>query len=138
MNVRRLLFLAIFTLFGTPSFAADVTLTPEYLSGKWSMGGKEGCESGAAGYVIFHGNGTMEAGREATPMSVGFWSAKDDEIMMHMLVSPAKSDESNVFYRGKYSYSYLGANVLETRQGAFDIMMGTSIDMVRETMTKCD
>lgn len=35
-------FLIIFTLVGGPSLAANVTLTPAHLGGKWIKGGKQG------------------------------------------------------------------------------------------------
>ena len=138
MNIRKLLFLTISTLLSMPSLAADVMLSQEYLGGKWSSDGKEGCRSTTADYVIFHGNGTLEAGKGAAPKAVGFWVAKGDEITVHLLVAPNESDTSNVFYRGRYTYSYLTANVLETRQGAFDMISGTAGDMVKKTWTKCD
>jgi hypothetical protein len=138
MNIRKLLFLTISALFSMPSLAAGVMLNQEYLGGKWSSDGKEGCRSTAADYVIFHGNGTLEAGNGAAPKAVGFWIAKGDEITVHLLVAPNESDTSNVFYRGRYTYSYLTANVLETRQGSFDMISGTTGDMVKKTWTKCD
>jgi len=138
MTIRKLLFLTIFALLGMPSLAAEVTLTQEYLGGKWSSDGKESCGSTAANYVIFHSNGTMEAGKGTMPKAVGFWSTKGNEITVHLLVVPHESDTSNVFYRGRYTYSFLTANVLETRQGAFDMISGTTGDMVKKTWTKCD
>ena len=138
MNIRKLLVLIISTLLSMPSLAADVTLSQGYLGGKWSSGGKEGCRSTAADYVIFHGNGTLEAGNGVEPKAVGFWIAKGDEITVHLLVAPNEADTSNVFYRGRYTYSYLTANVLETRQGAFDMITGTTGDLVKKTWTKCD
>jgi len=138
MKIRKLLSLTILALLGTPSLAADVTLAPGYLDGKWTSGDKDSCGSNAAEYALFHDNGTMEVGRGATPLAVGFWSTKGDEITVHLLVVPSESDTSNAFYRGRYTYSYLTANVLEARQDAFDMISGTSGDLVRKTWTKCD
>ena len=106
MNIVRLLLLAVFIFSGTPSFAADVKLTPGFLGGKWSTEGKQGCGSATTQYVILHANGTMEVGRGDTPMSVGFWSVRDNVITLHLLVAPRESDTTNVFYQGKYHYSY--------------------------------
>jgi hypothetical protein len=138
MNFSRLLFFTIVSLLGATSIAANVTLNQEYLGGKWSFDGKEGCNSNAAEYVVFHRNVLMDAGKGAVPKAVGFWSTKDDEIIVHLLVAPQESDTSNVFYRGRYTYSYLTAKVLETRQGAFDMISGTTGDMTKKTLTKCD
>ena len=80
----------------------------------------------------------MDAGEGAVPKAVGFWSIKDDEIIVNLLVAPQESDTSNVFYRGRYTYSYLTAKVLETRQGAFDMISEITGDMTKKTLTKCD
>jgi len=138
MNLRRLLFIGIFMLPGTPAIAAEVTLTTDYLVGRWTSHGKEACGSRAADYVIFRGNGVMEAGRGGEPKAVGFWSASGDELTVQLLVAPDESDTSNVFYRGRYTYSYLTATVLEAREDAFDMISGTTGDLVRKTFTKCE
>jgi len=138
MQLGKSLFLAIFTLLGTPSLAADVTLAPGYLDGKWTSGDKESCGSSAAQYALFRGNGVLEVGRGATPGAVGFWGTKGDTITVHLLVAPNESDTSNAFYRGRYNYSYLAAKVLETRQDAFDMISETTGNMVTRTWTKCD
>lgn len=138
MNLKRLFLIAIVAFPGMPLCAADVTLSAGYLGGKWIEGGKEGCSSGAARYVIFHGNGTMETGKGEVPNAVGFWSAKDAEITVHLLAAPEESDTTNIFYQGSYNYSYLKAKVPEIRQGAFDIVIGTSVDTEKLTLLKCD
>lgn len=138
MDVRRPFFVTIFTSFSIPLLAADVALTGEYLIGKWSSDGKQGCTSTAADYVTFHGNGVIEAGRGVSPEAVGFWSAKGDEITVHLLVAPQVSATPNVFYRGRYTYSHVAVNVLATRPGAFDVVTGPTGNMEKRTWTKCD
>ena len=138
MKLRKLLSLFVFILPCMALHAGEVTLTPGYLGGKWSSGGREGCESGAVEYVQFHRNGTMEVGRGTTPAAVGFWIAKDDEITVHLLIVPNVADTANAFYRGRYTYSYLTANVLDTRQDAFDTISGTTGDLVKRTWTRCN
>jgi hypothetical protein len=138
VNVRQLIFLAIFPLVGGSSFAAEVTLAAANLSGKWVSGVKQDCGSSAAEYVTFRDNGTIEAGRGAVPRSVGFWSLNGNDITIHHLVAPSESDTSNVFYRGRYSYSYITAEVLEAREGAIEIITGTTGDTQRRTFTRCD
>lgn len=136
MNTRRLLLLVVAAFSSAPALAADVTLNPADLAGKWVVGDKPDC-GGAADYAVFRDNGTLEMGRGATPRSVGFWSVRDNVITVHQLVAPGESDASNVFYHGRYSYSYLTAEVLETRQGSLDIITGTTGNTVRRTLTKC-
>jgi len=138
MKIHTLLFPAMLALTATPAPAAEVNLTGDYLSGKWSSAGKEGCGSNAAEYVSFHAHGTMDAGRGTTPRAVGFWRIDGDEITVHLLVAPDESDASNVFYRGRYNYSYLTATILDAREDAFDTISGTTGAMTRNTFTKCE
>jgi hypothetical protein len=138
MNVRQLIFLAIFPLVGGSSLAADVTLVPADMTGKWVNGVKQDCGSSAAKYVTFRDNGTLETGRGTAPRSVGFWSTKDNDITLHLLVAPSTSDASNVFYRGRYTYSYETAEVLEASEGVIEIITGTTGNIERSTFTRCD
>ena len=135
--IMRLLF-PIFLMFSVQLSAADVNITPDYLPGKWVKGGKENCDSNASEYVHFRGNGTMELGRGAKPRTVGFWEVANNAITLHMLVAPSEDDTSNVFYKGRYSYSYLTANVLEANEGAIEIVTGATGDIQRQTLSRCD
>jgi hypothetical protein len=65
-------------------------------------------------------------GRGVEPRSVGFWLVRDNVITVHQLVAPGESDADNVFYHGRYSYSYLTAEVLAINQDALDIITGTT------------
>ena len=138
MNAKLLIFLAIFSLACGASFAAEVTLAPADLNGKWVVGSKQDCGSSAGLNVTFRGDATVEIGRGTKPLSVGFWSINDTDITMHLLVAPSESDDSNVFYRGKYTYSYLTAEVLEARDDAIEIITGTTGNTRRSTLTRCD
>jgi hypothetical protein len=137
MNITRLLFLTLLTVLCATSMAADVTLAPADLVGKWVVGGKQDCASGTSVYATFRDNGTAEMGRGVEPRSVGFWLVRDNVITVHQLVAPGESDTDNVFYHGRYSYSYLTAEVLASSQDALDIITGTTGNTVRKTLTKC-
>ena len=138
MNTRQLIFLAIFSLTCGASFAAEVTLAPADLNGRWVVGLKQDCGSSASVNITFRDNGTAEIDRGTKPLSVGFWSINNAGITLHTLVAPGESDESNVFYYGKYTYSYLTAEVIEASDSAFEIITGTTGNIKRSTLTRCD
>lgn len=138
MNTRLLIFLAIFSLACGASFAAEVTLAPADLNGKWVVGLKQDCGSGASLNVTFRDNATVEIGRGTKPLSVGFWSINDTDITLHTLVRPGESDDSNVFYHGRYTYSYLTAEVFEASDSVIEIITGTTGNTKRSTLTRCD
>lgn len=138
MNTKLLIFLATFSLACGASFAAEVTLAPADLNGKWVVGLKQDCGSSASVNINFRDNGTVEIRRGTTPLSVGFWSINDSDITLHTLVAPGESDDSNVFYHGQYTYSYLTAEVLEASDSAVEIITGTTGNTKRSTLTRCD
>lgn len=138
MNAKLLIFLAIFSWVCGASFAAEITLEHADLNGKWVVGLKQDCGASAGVNVTFRNNGTVEISRGTMPLSVGFWSIKGADITLHTLVAPGESDDSNVFYHGQYTYSYLTAEVLEASDGAVEIITGTTGNTKRSTLTRCD
>ena len=60
--IKTVLFAILLTLKAATALAAEAVLSSDYLQGKWSESGKQGCTSDRAGYVIFNNNRTLEAG----------------------------------------------------------------------------
>lgn len=137
MNYRQILLFLIFPFLSGPLVAADVTINTNSLQGKWVKEGKNNCDSTAADYVLFRGNGIMEAGSGVEPKSVGFWSVSGNTITLHMLVVPMEDDTTNVFYRGRYSYSYLTAEVLSATDDVIEVITGTTGNIKRMILAKC-
>ena len=137
MNYRQILLFLIIPLLCGPLVAADVTIYADNLQGMWVKESKSNCGTSAAEYVLFHGNGTMEAGRGTQPRSVGFWVVSGNTITLHMLVVPMEEDTTNVFYRGRYSYSYLTAEVVTATDDAIEILTGTIGNMKNIILAKC-
>lgn len=125
-------------LFSGIVIATDVFSAPINLSGKWVWGEKKDCESSAAQYVTFSDKGTIEMGKGVAPGAVGFWTLEDKTISVHLLVAPSETDDSNVFYKGRYTYSYATAEVLEAGKDSVEIITGTTGNTKRSTLTKCD
>ena len=137
MNYRKILLFLIFPFLSGPLVAADVTVNTNSLQGKWVKDGKNNCDTAAAEYVLFRGNGTTEAGRGTEPKSVGFWSVSGNIITSHMLVIPMEDDTTNAFFRGRYSYSYLTAEVLSSTYDVIEIITGTTGNTKRMILAKC-
>ena len=137
MNYRQILLFLIFPFLSGPLVAADVTINTNSLQGKWVKESKNNCDSTAADYVLFRDNGIMEAGRGGEPKSVGFWSVSGNVITLHMLVVPMEDDTTNVFYRGRYSYSYLTAEVLSATDDVIEVITGTTGNIKRMILAKC-
>lgn len=139
MSTRLLLvFFTMFISISGISYAADVTLPPEDLMGKWIAGPEQDCGSSAVEYVIFRENETLEIGRGTKPNSVGFWGIEDNIISTNLLVAPGDSDTSNVFYRGRYTFSYVRAEILEASKNTIEIITGTTGNTKRSSLSKCE
>jgi hypothetical protein len=74
-HIKTVLLFIVLSLQGATSFAAEAVLSADYLKGKWSDGGKEGCTSDLAGYVIFHNNHMVQAGtgKSQQPYGAGWY-----------------------------------------------------------------
>ena len=138
MKIRQVTLLAIPVLFSGISLATDAFSAPVNLSGKWVWGEKKDCESSATQYVAFRDNGTIEIGKGVVPGAVGFWSLEDKTISIHILVAPGETDDSNVFYKGRYAYSYSTAELIEARGDTIEIITGATGNTKRSTLMKCD
>lgn len=132
-----LLFTAL-ALPGATSLAAEALLSSDYLQGKWSESGKQGCTSGQAGYVIFHNNRTLEAGRGQTVSAVGFWEPGEDTVTLHLLVSPASGGAGHPFYQKRYHYQYMSPKMLGIQSDSFDYTHDTGVQAgEKRTLTRC-
>jgi hypothetical protein len=138
MNYASRLLLLVFVISNGQVLAEDANISFDNLKGKWVKGGKENCNSSASEYVLLRGNGVVELGRGNSPRTVGFWELSKNVITLHMLIAPSEADNSNVFYKGRYSYSYLTAEVLEASEGAIEIVTGTTGDIQRQTLARCN
>ena len=136
MSVRAVL-LVLFSLQSSTALSQKSPMSVEYLAGTWSLGGKQGCDSGSADYAIFRANGTAELGRGTTARITGFWELSRDAIILHMLVSPRGATELHPFYQDSYHYQYRAAQVLDTREDALDISVGAQAQGDRYTLTRC-
>jgi hypothetical protein len=127
----------LFAFLAATGSAAEVKVSSDYLEGKWVLGEKQGCGSSEADYLIMRRNGAVEMGQGETVKILGFWELDKDTLTLHMLVSPKATKAQNPFYRESYHYQYIAAQVLETRQDAFDVFTGTDVEGVKHTLTRC-
>jgi hypothetical protein len=59
---------------------------------------------------------------------LGFWKLDNDDLTLHMLVSPETKSGQNPFYRESYRYQYVTAKVVETKPDAFGVIVGTNVE----------
>jgi hypothetical protein len=137
MTIRPFVLMFLFAFFAADGNAAEVKVSSDYLAGKWVLGEKQGCGSSEADYLIMRRNGTVEMGQGETVRILGFWELENDTLTLHMLVSPKATKVRNPFYRDSYRYQYIAAQVLETRQDAFDVFTGTDVEGGKQTLTRC-
>ena len=122
----------------TTLYAADRVITSDYLLGRWSPEGKAGCASGRATHVVFHANGTLEAGRGRTVSTVGFWNVAKDRVVLHLLVAPSDERDAHPFYQQSYHYQYMAPTVLAVNPNSIEFTKDTGFGAGnRSTLTRC-
>ena len=137
-HIKTLLFLIVLSLQGTASVAAAAQLSASYLEGRWSMGGKEGCSADHDLYVIFHRNGTLEAGRGELVRAVGFWELGDAAVNLHLLVTPSSAAAQHPFYQSRYYYQYMSPKILAMRADSFNYTSDGGTEAGKQkTLTRC-
>ena len=135
--IKTVLFAILITLQAATALAAEVVLSSDYLQGKWSEKGNQGCTSDHAGYVVFNNNGTLQAGHGKTVRAVGFWELNDGAVTLHMLVSPSGGG-GHPFYQQRYYYQYLSPKMLGLQADSFDYTQDTGAQAgEKRTLTRC-
>lgn len=129
--------LALLLPMTTPG-AAEVTLSADYLQGRWSTGGEQGCQSEQVSYVDFHSNHTLEAGKGDAVTTVGFWQLDDDRVVLHLLVSPSPGREGHPFFQQRYYYQYMSPTILALKADSIDYTHDTGAEAGKtKTVTRC-
>lgn len=138
-HTKALMFLIVLLLQSTASLAAEVKLTGNYLEGKWSEQGKEGCTSVTANYVTFHNDHTLAAGQGDAVRAVGFWEPGDGTVILHLLVSPGTGTALHPFYQQRYYYQYMSPKILAMQPNSFDFTQDTGAGAgTIKTLTRCE
>ena len=136
--VKRLLFLAILTWQSAISVAAEGHLSGNYLEGKWSEHGKEGCASANAAYVMFNKNHTLEAGQGESVKAVGFWEVGDGTVTLHLLVATVAGEAVHPFYQRRYYYQYMSPQIVTLQSDSFVYTNDTGTEIKQQkTLTRC-
>ena len=139
MNYRKLIFSAAVLSFQSMVVVAGNTqISADYLQGKWSLDGKDGCSSDGSKYVLFRDNGTVEVGQGNRVTRVGFWKiTNDDTIVGHTLTSPTQHEDYHPFFRDSYRYEYMSPQVVTAEQNTFSVMIGSDLEKKTVTLVRC-
>ena len=139
MDCRKLIFTAALLSFESLAAGAGNTqISPDYLQGKWSLDGKDGCTSDASKYVLFRNNGTVEVGQGSRVTRVGFWKmTSDNTIVGHTLTSPTHHEDYHPFFRDSYRYEYMSPQVVSAEQDTFSVTIGSDLEKKTVTLVRC-
>jgi hypothetical protein len=137
MTIRPLVLMFLLSFLATAASAAGVKVSSEYLEGKWVLGEKQDCGSSDAEYLLIRKNGTVEMGKSGSARIVGFWEVNNDDLTLHMLVSPKTTRGQNPFYRESYRYQYITAKVVEMKPDAFGVIVTTNVEAGIQTLSRC-
>jgi hypothetical protein len=74
--------------------AIAATLSPEYLTGRWTTGPVENCGRAEHEQTVFRDDGTFATEYSAQALAVGFWRVEDDRIELQILSTEAYLPQS--------------------------------------------
>jgi hypothetical protein len=137
MSIKPFVLTFLLVVITAGTSAAEVKVSPSYLQGEWVLGEKQDCKSADAKYLMMRKNGTFEMGQGESAKTVGFWELNNDDLTLHMLVSPKTSTGQNPFYRGSYGYQYVTAKVVESKPDAFGVIIATNVDAGIQILSRC-
>jgi len=137
MSKKPFIFTFLLAVITAGTSAMDAKVSPDYLQGEWVLGEKQDCKSVNAKYLMMRKNGTLEMREGGLAKMVGFWELDNDNLTLHMLVSPGTSTGENPFYRDSYRYQYVTAKVVETKSDAFGVIIATNVDAGIQTLSRC-
>jgi hypothetical protein len=137
MNYKKVFVTAIVLSFHSAAFADGGQVTADYLAGKWSLDGKEGCSTTASKYVLFRENGTAEVGRGDQATRVGFWKIANNTIIGHTLTAPTQREDYHPFFRDSYRYEYMSPQIVSAEQDVLSVTVGSDLEKETFTLTRC-
>ena len=137
MIIKPITFMLLWVFLAAGASAAEPKVSSDYLEGKWIFGDKQDCGSADAGYLLIRNNGTVELGKGASTRVVGFWQLDNDDLTLHLLVSPQATKGRNPFYRESYQYQYVTAKIVEAKPNAFGVIVGSNVDAGIQTLSRC-
>lgn len=138
MNYKKLFIAAaVLSFCGNAAQASDEQVSADYLEGKWSLDGKEGCNTATSKYVLFRKNGTAEVGRGDQATRVGFWKVMNNTIIGHTLTAPTQREDYHPFFRDSYRYEYMSPQITSVEQNTLSVTVGSDLDKETFTMTRC-
>ena len=138
IKLRTALFLILPTLLAANAFAAPTVISDQYLEGKWSESGAQGCASDQATYVSFNSDRTLQAGHGKKISAVGFWEPGVDTVTLHLLVSPSGVAGGHPFYQKRYYYQYMVPKLLRIQADKFEYTLDSGAQAgEQKTLTRC-
>jgi len=70
------------------SAAQAASMSPEYLTGRWTTGGRELCTKPEHEQTWFRKDGTFATEHNGKAVAVGFWQVEEDLLDMQILAAP--------------------------------------------------
>lgn len=138
MRNKTGLFSIVLLLQSAVTIAAEPKISADFLEGKWSNYGKEGCTSELATFITFRKNQTLEAGKGKSVRAVGFWESNGDNITLHILVSPGSKTQPHPFYQGRYYYQHFAPRILTVNSDTLEYAEDTGAAAAEtQVLTRC-
>ncbi len=119
------------------SGANALEISPQYLDGVWTLDSADNCGLKEFEHVTFRADGTVQGKRFDVVDSIGFWRNTGDQLVVHLLTSPAHFDERLKHYQGFFDYFPVRVLAFDIQPESFEAVGTIGDQMKKVTLFRC-
>ncbi len=114
------------------------TLSPEYLTGRWTSGAADHCSRAEHEQTVFRDDGTFATEYGGRALAVGFWLVEDDKIEMQILTTEASLPQSlQDALPGDYHALQVKGLAFDVTDDSFRMVQSIAGDLRGVDMVRC-
>jgi hypothetical protein len=123
---------------GPSGASAEVTFGKDYLVGRWSLEGADGCQVPGAEHVEFRADDTLTLTRGGPADATGFFELSEKpRLDLHLVASPHRISGTLSDYEGRYDYGHLAVFLFDMEQDSFEAIVPFEDEVRRRMAYRC-
>ncbi len=123
---------------GPSGASAEVTFGKDYLVGRWSLEGADGCQVPGAEHVEFRADDTLTLTRGGPADATGFFELSEKpRLDLHLVASPHRISGTLPGYEGRYDYGHLAVFLFDMEQDSFEAIVPFEDEVRRRMAYRC-
>lgn len=109
----------------------------DYLTGTWSLEGKNQCRNADAERVVLARDGAASIYNDGRLESVGFWARVDKLIQLHVVSSVHRLDPERTDFENEYSYVVIDALPIRQKKDEFEVVARVEGELEHIVLSRC-